>query len=158
MVICFCARKGGEIDVPSLSSVGHTRLSLVSQSSPVIHVWEEAERQAQNVVTPSLSSVCSPHISSSFYYFTPPRFIYLFSLSFLPGNCCRTTPFISPPSLQYFSPGQVFSAASPGPCWETSRMLKKKLPHTSFYLRASATWQGISPHWWRGTVFLPEPT
>lgn len=74
----------------------------------------------------SPSSLFSPPLSPSCYYFSPPLHSSLCPrfLSFLPANCRCTTPFISPSSLQSFSAGQLFSAVSAGPCWETSRMFK----------------------------------
>lgn len=70
MEICFCAKKGGERDMPSLSAVSHTHLSLVSQGFPVNHVCTEADRRAQSTVTLLL-----------FYHIYPPLPIILLLLS-----------------------------------------------------------------------------
>lgn len=71
----FCAKKGGGRDMQSLSAVSHTHVSLMSQGFLVIHVCEEAERQAKIVVT----------ILLFLLFHSPSPFISLYVFPFLPA-------------------------------------------------------------------------
>lgn len=76
--------------MPSLSAVSRTRLSLVSQGFPVIHVCKEAEQQAQNVVT--LLPFLTTHNLLFLLFYSSSPFI---SLSVFPFRSCLLTLFSS---------------------------------------------------------------
>lgn len=66
--------------MPSSRAISHTRLSLVTQGFPVIHVCTEAERQAQSVVT--LPLFLTTYILLFLLFHSP--FISLSTFPFLP--------------------------------------------------------------------------
>ena len=77
--------------MPSPSSVSHTHLTLVSQGFPVNHVCDEAERRFQSVVT--LLRFLTTYILLFLLFYSSSPFIALSVFpSFLPANCCCTTP------------------------------------------------------------------
>lgn len=67
----------------SLSAVSHTHVSLMSQGFLVIHVCEEAERQAKIVVT--LLLVLTTYILLFLLFHSPSPFISLSVFPFLPA-------------------------------------------------------------------------